>query len=138
LASTPRSTKVADARVDNEYNFRASTGTQAIQNNELEAWLERCNAREQRKLAYVARAKTKTKKRTIDMDAMKVAGLMVAGVVAVPFIAAANAEVLALIEVSLIGLLYVVRRHRLSEKAQRPMARVSSQRRPHSATYTTR
>lgn len=48
------------------------------------------------------------------MDAMKVAGVMVAGVVAVPFIAAANAEVLALIEVSLIGLLYGVRRHRLS------------------------
>jgi hypothetical protein len=89
-------------------------------------------------LAYVARDQTKTKRTTKNMDAMKVAGLMVAGVVAVPLVAAANAEVLTLIEVSLIGLLYVVRRHRLSEKAQHPMARVLSQRRPPSATYTTR
>ena len=46
------------------------------------------------------------------MDAKKITGMLIAVVLAVPIITTAPSGALALIEVGLVGLLYVVRRRR--------------------------
>ena len=48
------------------------------------------------------------------MDAKKLTGMLIAVVLAVPIIATAPSGTLALIDVGLLGLLYVVRRRRLT------------------------
>ena len=48
------------------------------------------------------------------MDAKKLTGMLIAVVLAVPIIATAPSGTLALIDVGLIGLLYVIRRRRLT------------------------
>ena len=53
------------------------------------------------------------------MDAKKVVGTLVSGVLAVLVVATAPAEALAWIEVGLVGSLYVVRRRRMNGRAMR-------------------
>jgi len=48
------------------------------------------------------------------MDVKRLAGLLIAFVLAVPFIATAPPGTLALVDIGLIGLLFVVRRRRLA------------------------
>ena len=53
------------------------------------------------------------------MDAKKLTGVMIAVVLAVPIIATARPGTLALVDIGLIGLLYVVRRRRSALQASR-------------------
>jgi hypothetical protein len=48
------------------------------------------------------------------MDAKKLSGVLIAAVLAVPIIASAPPAVLALLDVALLGALYVIRRRRLT------------------------
>ncbi len=56
-----------------------------------------------------------------NMDAKKLTGMMVAVLIAVPIVAAASPEILAWIEIGLVGLLYVVRRRRLLQRTALPI-----------------
>jgi hypothetical protein len=54
------------------------------------------------------------------MDVKKIAGVFVAFALAVPIIATTSPAALALIDIALVGVLYVIRRRRLAPNRDRP------------------
>jgi hypothetical protein len=67
----------------------------------------------------VLRKDETTRRRKRKMDAKKLAGMMVAVLLAVPIIANAQPEMLAAIDFGLVGLLLFLRRRRIEAKASR-------------------
>jgi len=92
-------------RVGGTYRPRARRKSQRHQNKDLRAWRKHCNT-------------APVEKRTLgmegNMDAKKITGMLVAVLIAVPLIATAPPGTLALLDVALIGLLFGIRRQRVS------------------------
>lgn len=103
---------IADQRlallVDRAYRLRAPSEVQQRQNKDLEAWCEPCNP--QKRSAHAVQAERTTDGRSIEiMDVKKLAGLLLGLLLAVSVIASAPPSALALMDVALIALLYVIR-----------------------------
>jgi Flp pilus assembly protein TadB len=97
--------------VGRAYSVRVPSEVQQRQNKELEAWCEPCKPRK-RSVPAVEAEETTDGRSTEIMDVKRLAGLLLALVVAVPVIASAPPSALASMDVALIALLYVIRSRR--------------------------
>lgn len=109
----PLSTNVVTPPVGRAYSYGAASALTPTENNGLDSWREACNA--------VTAESNRIELGTMEnMDATKLTGVLMSAGLTTLVIMTASPSTLALLDLALIGALYVIRIRRQQQSAYRP------------------